>query len=451
MRWNSKVVSYTSGSICANLVSLAFATYVQFYYIDTLGGSPAWIGVAATIQAFYATLVYPFLGHLSDRTTSRWGRRVPFIIYGAVPLGVTFAIVWMPPVTARHMFLFTAYFFVTALLYDTMFNITMVNWSALFPELFHAPRERAFASAWKQMFGIVGLIAGLALPQMIASNIGWGPMGVVFGILGIITLLTTIPSYNLHERRRLAAADPSTASGSTANLRILQALRYTFVNRSFATFVAMRFFVQFALTMLTANLSYYAKYNLRISGTQQSLLLLGTLLIALPLVYVWGAVVPRIGAKRSALIAITLFGVALLPFFAARTFASALACSLAIGIGLSGILMLTDVLISDVIDDDQFKTGTRREGMYYGIHGLVVGLCTPAQSIVTTLVLVTTGYVHSAIQPASALLGFKLMITFIPFAALAIGFLLFSFYPLRKSEVEAMQRKLSGPGPQASV
>jgi GPH family glycoside/pentoside/hexuronide:cation symporter len=441
MRSTGKIVSYASGSIPANLVSLAFGTYVQFYYIDFLKGDPRWIGIAAAIQAIYATLVYPFLGHLSDRTQSRWGRRVPFIIYGAIPLGVSFMLVWAPPVTASHVLLFTSYFFVTAIFYDTMFNLTMVNWSALFPELFHSPSQRAYASAWKQMFGIVGLIAGLALPSMIASKIGWPVMGVVFGVLSILTLLTTVPSMELKRRRRERESAPPVVVG----MPIRAALKHTLVNKSFVTFVGMRIFVQFAFTMLTADLSYYAKYNLQLDGSHQSYLLLGTLIVALPLVYVWGWLVPKIGAYRTTLLAIVLFGLALLPFFFAQSFATALLCGLGLGIGLSGILMLTDVLISDVIDEDELKTGARREGMFYGIHGLLIGLCTPAQSIITSWVLISTGYVHGTVQPPSALLGFRVMITVIPFIAVIVGVCIFVLYPLRKRAVQENQVRLAQP------
>src|SRR5579875_4211003 len=136
-----KTISYTSGSIAANIVSLAFGSYIQFYYTDTLRGDVTWIGIAMMIQTIYATLVYPCLGYLSDCTNSRWGRRVPFILFGAIPLGVSFILVWIPPVSSVHVLLFTAYFLFTAILYDTLFNLTMVNWSALFPELFPSSRE----------------------------------------------------------------------------------------------------------------------------------------------------------------------------------------------------------------------------------------------------------------------------------------------------------------------
>lgn len=442
-----KIISYASGSIPANLVSLAFGSYVQFYYTDTLGGNPAWIGVAVTIQSIYATLLYPFLGYLSDKVTSRWGRRVPFVLYGSIPLGIAFMLVWLTPISPSRVLLFTGYFFVTSILYDTLFNLTMVNWSALFPELFKAPGERAYASAWKQMFGIVGLVAGLALPRAIARAIGWPMMGILFGVLSIATLLTTIPSMELKRRRREHAEAVKLENPLDLALPVRQALRHTLINRSFVSFVGMRFFVQLGFTMLTADLSYYAEYNLGISGTQQSILLLGTLVVALPLVYVWGAIAPKLGAFTTEFIAVSLFGLALIPFIFAHTFVTALMSGLLLGIGLSGILMMTDVLIADVIDEDQLHTSKRREGMFYSIHGIVVGLCAPVQALVTTLVLVGTGYVSHGVQTAAALNGMRALITVIPFAAVIIGLIFFCFYPLRKQRVirqQAQIREIAG-------
>lgn len=440
MRTLGKTLSYTSGSIVANLVSLAFATYVQAYYTDVLKGNAKWIGIAATIQGVYAIAVYPFLGYLSDRTNSRWGRRVPFILYGAIPLGIAFAIVWMPPVPAARTVLFTGYFLITAILYDTLFNLTMVNWSALFPELFRTTRERARVSAWKQMFGTLGLIAGLGLTLLVTRMVGWKAMGITYGLIGTITLLTTIPSMQLKQRRasRRTQTDAETAS----SLSVRQAFRYTLINRSFVTFVSMRFFVQFAFVMLTADLYYYAKYDLLISTSQQSYLLLGTLLIALPLVYVWGWLVTRIGAYATTMTAIILFALALIPFFLTKSFMTTLLVGAGLGIGLSGILILTDILISDVIDEDELRTGTRREGMFYGIHGVIAGLSTPAQGAITTLILLSTGYTHTGAQPAAALTGFQMMVTVIPMTALLIGLIWFLFYPLRGSRVEAIRTNL---------
>ena len=264
-----------------------------------------------------------------------------------------------PACAAHQVLLFTLYFLLTAIFYDTMFNLTMVNWSALFPEMFRTPEERSMASAWKQMFGIIGLVGGLALPTLIAAKMGWRAMGVLFGSISIITLLTTIPSMEL--KRRRAEQREGRSTGQPVSLPVRQALKHTLVNKSFVTFIAMRFFVQFAFTMLTTDLYYYAKYNLGLVDGQESYLLLATLAVALPLVYFWGWMLPRIGAARAIVLAILLFGLALFSFNFTNTFSAALVAALFLGIGLSGILILTDILISDIIDEDEVKTGVRRE------------------------------------------------------------------------------------------
>ncbi|MBX6353743.1 MAG: MFS transporter [Thermoflavifilum sp.] len=441
MRAWTKTLSYTSGSIPANLLSLAFTTYAQFYYIDILKGDPAAIGTVATIQAAYATLVYPLLGWLSDRTRSRWGRRVPYIVYGSLPLCAAFALVWAPPMSAASRWAFALYFLAVAVLYDTLFNVVMMNWSALFPDLFRSVRERGLASAAKQLFGIIGLVMGLALPPMLAQAVGWPSMGLAFAVLSAITLVTTFPSYGLFSKR--AQGQPVTLPDSSPDaLPFFASLRQTLWNRSFFTFVGMRFFVQFAFTLLTADLSYYAKYNLGISGTQQSLLLFGTLVVALILVYAWGWVVPHWGAFRTEITAMALFAAGLVWLAFVHTYTAALACGMALGIGLAGILILTDVLISDVIDEDELRFGSRREGMYYATHGLIVSLCAPAQSLITTLVLVNTGYTHTGPQPALAMAGFRWLVTVIPLISLVVGLLFFLGYPLRKRRVEEIQQQL---------
>ena len=82
--------------------------------------------------------------------------------------------------------------------------------------------------------------------------------------------------------------------------------------------------------------------------------------------------------------------------------------------------------------------------MFYGIHSLLVGLCTPAQAVVTTAILVSTGYTNAlgTHQPTSALLGFKMMITWIPLVALGVALLFFWRYPLHRRRVTKIQEQL---------
>lgn len=73
------------------------------------------------------------------------------------------------------------------------------------------------------------------------------------------------------------------------------------------------------------------------------------------------------------------YAVALIPLWFSNTFTSAVLSTAFLGIGLSGILLL-DVFISDVVDEDELRTGARREGMYFGINGFMIRLGISAQS-----------------------------------------------------------------------
>ncbi|GJM82859.1 hypothetical protein HMSSN139_53550 [Paenibacillus sp. HMSSN-139] len=87
-------VAYSSGNLAVNLMSQAFATYLVYYYVDVLGVRPAWISLAMVFHGVLNAVLNPLFGHLSDRTRSRFGRRLPYIGFGLVPLAAAFALLW---------------------------------------------------------------------------------------------------------------------------------------------------------------------------------------------------------------------------------------------------------------------------------------------------------------------------------------------------------------------
>ncbi|GGO29086.1 MFS transporter [Microbispora bryophytorum] len=152
-----QMLAYGSGNLSVNLLSQAFATFATFYYVDHLGVDPSLIGVAMVIHGIVNAVLNPLVGHVSDRTRTRWGRRVPYIAIGMAPLAAAFTMIWIPLVdgaTARFW-----YFLVVVLVYDVLFVVVVLDYVALFPEMFTTIAERAGAASWRQMFAIVGMIA----------------------------------------------------------------------------------------------------------------------------------------------------------------------------------------------------------------------------------------------------------------------------------------------------
>ncbi|EJW16741.1 hypothetical protein PAV_5c03240 [Paenibacillus alvei DSM 29] len=214
--------AFASGNISANIMAQMFAAYIVYYYVDILGVRPSLIGIAMVIHGLVGALLNPLFGYVSDRFRTRWGRRIPYMAFGTLPLAAVFTLIWFPLASGDGLFW---YFIVLVLLYDILYVLVILNYSALFPEMFVTMRERATASSWKQMFGILGMIAGVAAPPLVYTEYGWGAMGVTFGIVSAVFLAVMIWGSKENER------------ASARTIGLWEAIVYTFSNRSFVTYV----------------------------------------------------------------------------------------------------------------------------------------------------------------------------------------------------------------------
>ncbi|OPG15086.1 hypothetical protein B2M26_13090 [Ferroacidibacillus organovorans] len=422
-----RILAYSLGNLGINLYTQAFATYAVFYYVDRLRVSAALIGLAMAIHGLANALFNPLIGYLSDRTQSRFGRRMPFMVIGILPFALAFFLVFHPqwaisfhangPQSQSAAFF---YFLFSVLTLDMLFVIVALNWTALFPEMYTTLKERAQASSWRQFFGLLGMILGVAMPPVIDSTLGYEAMAALFAGLGFVTFTVS-----------LLGVRESPQAQSSANVPLLRALRLTFWNRAFLTYVGASFFVQLAFVFIISIMPFYTAYVLRATSAQTTLLLSTFFLIAIPCVYVWGTIARRIGAYRSMLASLFLFAAALLPFLFIRSYSAALIAILPLGAGVAGVLILLDVLLSDVIDDDEKRSGARREGMYYGVQGFVVRFGITIQALVLTQVLAHTGYVPQRMdQVPHAVLAMKLLLSVTPLCAILIGLLFLWRYPL---------------------
>ena len=100
-------------------------------------------------------------------------------------------------------------------------------------------------------------------------------------------------------------------------------------------------------------------------------------------------------------------------------------------------------LMAVCMDEDELKYGTRREGMYLGINALFTKPASSLGPIVATIILVYFGYIQgSDTQPASALLGIKILMFLIPTIGIIISLIIISFFPLHGERLKEMQKKL---------
>ena len=430
---------YAFGMFGVTLSYQAFTGWIQFYYLDILRLAPAAMSVAWVIFTLWNMVNDPLAGQLSDNTRTRWGRRIPWIAALSIPLGVSFYLLWAVPrgLIGEGAALFSGlwwYFLAVLLLFDTLWSAVVLNYVALFPEMYPKQGDRASVSAWRQVFTIVALILAITFTKDIAERIGWGRMGMLFG--GITALAFLISLLGSREDPKRTADEPP--------VPFMQALTYTFTNPSFLWFVFMNLMVEFTLLVLPAVVPLYAKYVLGVSeGLQQGLLSGAAFLTAIPSFALWAWAAKRWETRTTVMAAMVAFAALLLPLLFVQRYLHAIITTATLGVGLAGLLMLRDIMLADVIDEDSLVAGVRREGMYFGINGFIIRLAFAFQGTMLGGMLALSGYNPAlAEQPPNVALGLRVLITLVPMMAMAVGVFGAWKYPLHGARLAAVKARL---------
>ncbi len=452
-RW--QLILYASGSVSVALSYQAFATYIQFLYIDVFGLRAAAVGLVWSLYGLWNAVNDPLAGYWSDRTRTRWGRRIPWIAALFVPLSLTFYMLWTPPASlvegpSTNLLI---YFLIIVLVFDLLWTLVVMNWTALFPEMAPDERQRAAVSGWREAFSIPGLLIGVALPPILAGP-DWSGRHTMALLLAVVTAVFFATSLlGSRERRELHQEEP---------LPLRRALRATLADRDFRLFLGANLAIQFVFMMLTATTPFYTKYVLRIqqdvilpggvtldAAMQTSAFLAIAFITAFVVMPIWTRLAQRWGGRRAIRAACFYSAGALLLFMLPGDFYGGLLVAFLFGLGLAGLLMLPNLLIADVVDADELATGRRREGMFFGMSGLVIRFAFTIQGLISGAVLELSGYVPASDitlypqQPATALWAMRLLIGFFPALAALIAALLLHTYSLHGQRLAQVRSRVA--------
>lgn len=430
----SRKLAYSFGAVATALSYQAFSTYIIFFYVDVVKLPIYLAAIGMLIYGIWNAINDPIAGFISDHTKTRWGRRIPYIAFGAIPFGIIYFLLWVPPFSVMSQVgLLFLYFLIFICLFDGFYTVTILNWASLFPEMFPSLAERSQVNAFRQTFGMLGLVLGIALPPLIYGSIGWGWMGLIFG--AIISTALLIAVWGSRERLEFSREK---------QIPLMLSFKATFKNRSFLTFVFSNLFVQYTFTIILATIPFFAKYVLDVGTQQTAAILAAAFLTAIPMLYLWGKLTVKFGAKRCFMSAMLFLAAFLIPLFFVKSFWATFAASALVGIGLAGFILIVDIIISDVIDEDETKTGTRREGMYFGVNAFVTRFAIALEALSIGMIFWITRYnPYVFTQPKAFLIGLRVLIAGLPLAALFLAFVIIWFYPLSGKRLEEMKAKVA--------
>jgi len=433
-------ILYGLGDTGFSLTSTLIGVYFLLFLTDVVGLRPALAGLALMIARQWDWINDPLIGHLSDRTRSRWGRRRPFLLFGFVPFGLVFALMWWrPPIQAQGWL--AIYYGAIYALYDTAATFVYMPYFALTPELSRDYDERTSLTSYRMAFSILGSLVAFTVPWAIVGS--FRPEnasrvllnGAIFAVVSALPLLLTFAG----TRERVSALVSERPA-------LRASLRAALGNRPFLLSAGLFLLTWLAVDALQAVLLYFVKYQLRMEEQSDAIFaaIFCTALVALPF-WEWTS---RHSNKRLAYVAGIAFWafvqIVLVMLGPGVHLAAVFGLCVLAGIGVSAAHVLPWSIIPDAVEWDELHTGARHEGMFYSLVMLMQKGASGLALLVIGAALDWSGYVPNAdIQPTLALTAIRALTGPLPALLLCGGIVFALLYPISRERHLAVVQALA--------
>ena len=433
---------FSTGDLSTS-IPLAIIMFFQLYFLtDVAGLRPDLAGWAVAIGRVWDSVNDPLFGLLSDRIHSRHGRRRVVLLYGAVPLGLAFMLMWLvPPLGDIGKVI---YYALTFIVFDTVFTLIHVSYNSLTPEMTQDYDERSSLNGFRMVYSIGGTLLAIIL----VTVLGWVVTdartlyfwaGIGLGVVSIIPPWIVFGVTREHDRQEDCEALP-----------VGEAIRTTLSNRPFWMVMGLYLFSWTAASVLAAILVYFANYYLKVPGQANYLVLVaqGAAILFIPL-WVW--VARKLDKKRAFIYGTASWIMVLLALALVQPDQVGLTYVLAFlsGSGIAVAYVLPWSMIPDIIEMDELECGQRREGSFYAFASFFQKLGTGFSIWLLGQALAWSGYITPTAgaalpeQPVEAVNAIRLFISVLPAAMLLISILFAWRYPISREAHKEMLAQLA--------
>ena len=437
-------LAYGSGDLGTAITAGLRAFFLLFFLTDVARMSPVAASSVLLINRLWDAFNDPLVGWLSDRTVTRWGRRRPWLLIGAIPFGLFFLLTWVvPPFGPTGLFI---YYVVVSLLLDTFYTIINVPYTALTPELTHDYDERTSLNSYRFAFSVGGNLVGAVLHPIIVSQ--FDDIRTGYMVSGLIwSIVSTVPCFIVFAftRERPESMD----SAKEESIPFFQQFRIALTNIPYLFVIGLYLCSWLALQLVSTVLIYYLTYYLGIPE-QLPLVLLAIQGSSFIFLFVWAYISKRLDKRIVYMIGAVIWLGVQLALSSLRPDQSYLVIPLAIvaGAGVAVAYLIPWAMMPDVIELDELKTHRRREGVFYGFMvllqktGIALGIFMVGRVLGAAGYLTPTDAVQAPIQPESALNAIRLFMGPIPAIILLVSLVVAYFYPITRARHARMLRIL---------
>lgn len=428
-------VIYSQPTIGVGFMFFLMTVYLMKYSTDVLGISALTMGGILLLSRIWDAASDPLIGYLSDRTRSRLGRRRPWLLASAIPLAVTYVMIWSPPESLSGSAL-TAWIVVSVLLFYTAWTMLTIPHYSLGAELDDDYHRRTKLFGYRHAFGESGsMIAVIALYFLAVASEPGELMFVISAVAGLLTAMLIFGTVGFIRER--------TEFQGRGETHPVQAYLSVFRNKHARLLILVFLMGSVGQSFAAVLTPYISEY---IIGAPESSSLFLFLYVSGSIVSVpfWVFLSQRFGKRNLWLTGEIVIGSCLgsFLFLEEGSVVHMGAVMFMIGLGAGAVSVVGPSIQADVIDYGEYMTGRRSEGAYFAAWNFIGKAATGLTFLITGLVLELSGFVPNVSQTEATRTWMLIGFSIIPMALYFVCAAVLYFFRLNESEHKEIQEEL---------
>lgn len=420
----SQLAAYGAGGIIPIALFNVAGILVGLMGNISLGLSAFWLGAILIVPRLWDALSDPIIGHLSDNTRTRWGRRRPYLLLGGIAVALSFVVIWwIPKGELVHSWFPTdsgfqafqlVYILISLLIFFTAVNIFEIPHGALGMEMTTDYHERTRLFSAKSFVGNLFAMSTPWLFALASMEIFKGPGGNEMDGMRYVSILIAAVLIPLSFWWFFRLREPGFKKVETQEKTPFWTdMKRTASNRNFILLTLTIFTLAMGFNFVSLLGSYIPIFYIYGGDKVAGATLLGIngtiwAITGVLAVFPLNWISPRLGKRKTLIIAISLMVLAQ---------ASKIVCynptfpylvlipTVLLSAGMLFFFTLGSSMVGDICDEDELKTGHRSEGSFYSVFWWFIKMGTALASLIAGALIVFTLFDETQVTKVDSLQG----------------------------------------------
>ena len=378
------------------IVDQIFAQWILYFYLPPESSglkpimAPALISIALALSRIVDMITDPVVGYVSDKVNTRWGRRIPFIAVGSIPLSLATVAFFYPPI--GNDTLTFIYLVIVGSLFFTFYTIVGAPYNALIPEIGNTMEERLDLSTWQSVFRLLYTAIAMIIPGQLIEMIGKGDS--VFGIRGMVIILSIVASLGGYITV-FGVSEKNYSKGETSKINFKETMKLIISDKNFIYYLFGLLFFFIGFNVLRATMNYYVE-DIMGYGKKQ-ITIASAILFGMSALFFYptNKLSKKIGYRKvmlGCLILLTIFTLMLFSLGKIIPVSFGFILFGLIGIPVAGgAFIFPPAMLSEISSKITKKTGNKIEGICFGIQGFFLKMAFMFSILILPFILVLGG------------------------------------------------------------